>query len=172
MVLPLGNGTWRSTQRNAVPCRSGSRLRSQSLRIVDVHGRPNRVGDLLEHRRSELNCGSQTLKTCENLGRLARGSGPPPMVGLRQDGMQHELQRARSSSVVTRQQKASRPPARRIAGSPPPPSSRMVEQRRTAKIRPYPGRRTSSRVGTQQDTMRRNNQVTGDPLTDHRRPVH
>jgi hypothetical protein len=51
--------------------RSGSHLGSHSLRNVDVHGRPNRVGDLLEHPgRSVLNCGSQTSKARE-------GSRPP-----------------------------------------------------------------------------------------------
>jgi hypothetical protein len=57
--------------QKAAPCRSGSHSGSQSLRIVDVRGRPNRVSDLLEHAwRSGLNCGSQTSKARE-------GSRPP-----------------------------------------------------------------------------------------------
>ena len=56
-------------ERDSFPL--GYRLGSQSLRIVDVHGRPDRVGDVLKHTgRSGLNCGSQTSKARE-------GSRPP-----------------------------------------------------------------------------------------------
>jgi len=51
--------------------RVGSHLRSQSLRIVDAHGRPNRVSDLRRRTgRSELKCRSLTSKARE-------GSRPP-----------------------------------------------------------------------------------------------
>jgi hypothetical protein len=91
------------------------------------------------------------------------------VVGLRQiDGMPHSFQRARSS-VVVRQQKASRPPARhRRRVSPGTPSVACANVERP-KIRPCSGRRTSSRVRTQQDTTRTNQQVRADPPPDHRR---
>jgi hypothetical protein len=64
--------------------------------------------------------------------------------------------------------RASRPPARRVAGSPlAPPAWRARTER--PKIRPCPGRRTSSRVRTQQDTTRTNQQVRAGPLPDRRR---
>ncbi len=51
--------------------RLGSHLGSQSLRTVDVHGRPKQVGDLLKGtRRTGLNCRSQISKARE-------GSRPP-----------------------------------------------------------------------------------------------
>jgi hypothetical protein len=43
---------------------------------------------------------------------------------------------------------------------------------RETKIRRCPGRQTSSRVRTQQDTTRRNQHVTADWPPSHRRPVH
>jgi hypothetical protein len=64
--------------------------------------------------------------------------------------------------------KASRPPVRHVAGSPVAPQ-RGVRGRRDPKIRPCPGRRTLSRVMTQQDTTRTKQQVRADPLSDHRR---
>ncbi len=58
------------------PTPPGSHSGSQSPGIVDVHGRPHQVGDLLKHSgRSGLNCRSQTSKAREG-SRAGAGSNP------------------------------------------------------------------------------------------------
>ncbi len=57
-----------------------------------------------------------------------------------------------------------------IAGSPPPDTAPELPE--PSKIRPSPGRQTSSHAGTQQDTTRLNQQVGHDQSSNHRWPAH
>jgi hypothetical protein len=69
LCLPQQQSCYAEHRRGRSPLRS--HLGSQSLRIVDVHGRPFQVRGLLKQtRRSGLNCRSQTSKARE-------GSRPP-----------------------------------------------------------------------------------------------